>query len=179
MRVPPLVARAHEAARTLGFEKSCTDGDGALLHVLAARRGVLRVGEIGTGAGVGTAWLAAALPPGTPLYTCDPDARLVEAARSLFAEDEDVHVLHGDWREVLVPEAPFDLLFVDGGKAKRDVESVLGIVAPGGTAVLDDFFEIPPEQPDPLRDAWLDHPELAAIQLWTSPGRRAVVAVRR
>jgi predicted O-methyltransferase YrrM len=65
--VPPLVARAREAAAERGFEKSCRDEDGMLLHVLAARRGIARVAEIGTGTGAGTAWLAAALAPGTPL----------------------------------------------------------------------------------------------------------------
>ena len=45
--VPPLVVRARGVAEALGFSGSCTDEDGALLHVLAARRGILRVGEIG------------------------------------------------------------------------------------------------------------------------------------
>lgn len=57
MIVPPLVARAKEAAAALGFEKSCRDEDGMLLHVLAGRRGLERVAEIGTGTGVGVAVL--------------------------------------------------------------------------------------------------------------------------
>ena len=64
MTLPPLVARAKAAAEALGFDKSCRDEDGMLLHVLAGRRGIERVAEIGTGTGVGTAWLASALPPG-------------------------------------------------------------------------------------------------------------------
>ena len=55
MTVPPLVARAKAAAASLGFEKSCRDEDGMVMHVLAARRGIERVAEIGTGTGVGTA----------------------------------------------------------------------------------------------------------------------------
>ncbi len=96
----PAVARARATARELGFEKSCRDEDGALLHVLAARRGIERVGEIGTGTGVGTAWLASALAPGTLLYTAELDATRAAAAMSLLTEDPDVHVLTGDWREV-------------------------------------------------------------------------------
>jgi predicted O-methyltransferase YrrM len=176
--VPPLVVRARDLAEALGVSRSCTDEDGALLHVLAARRGILRVGEIGTGAGVGTAWLASGLRPGTPLYTCEPDERLAGAAAELFAEDLDVHVLRGDWRDVLVTEAPFDLLFADGGRAKDDPDAVLGLVAPGGTVVLDDFTW-PADAADPRRDRWLEHPEVAAVQLWTAPGRRAIIAVRR
>lgn len=179
MRLPPLVARAQAAAAALEFERSCTDEDGALLHLLAARRGLLRVGEIGTGAGVGTAWLASALRPGVPLVTCDPDGRLVASARELFAGDPDVHVLHGDWRDVLPSEAPFDLLFADGGRSKDDPDAVLGLLAPGGTVVMDDFFLVPPDEPDPRRDRWLEHPEVVATQVWTTPERRAIVAVRR
>jgi predicted O-methyltransferase YrrM len=175
---PPLVVRAQELAARLGFEKSCTDEDGALLHVLAARRGLTRAGEIGTGAGVGTAWIASAIRPGTPVVTVELDERLAKAAAELFADDADVKVLRGDWREVLPPEAPFDLLFVDGGKAKDDPATVLGLVTPGGTIVMDDFTWGPGE-PDPRRDVWLTRADVAAIEVWTSPGRRAIVATTR
>lgn len=175
---PPLVARAHEVAAGLRFEKSCTDEDGTLLHVLAGRRGIARAGEIGTGAGVGAAWIASALRPGTPFVTAEVDERLAAAAADLFADDPDVRVLHGDWHDVLVSAAPFDFLFADGGKAKDDHDAVLGLLAPGGTLVMDDFTWDPSE-PDARRDSWLAHPEVMAVEVWTAPGRRAIVAVRR
>ena len=76
------------------------------------------------------------------------------------------------------PEAPFDLVFVDGGDAKDDVDAVVGILAPGGTAVLDDFWH-DPALPDERRDSWLEHPLLATVEVWVTPERRALVAVRR
>jgi predicted O-methyltransferase YrrM len=176
--VPPLVARAKATAEALGFEKSCRDEDGALLHVLAGRRGVERVAEIGTGAGVGTAWLASALPPGSPLLTAERDERLARAAAERFADDPDVDVLHGDWREVLPAHAAFDLVFVDGGRAKDDPDAVLALAAPGATLVLDDF-SADWQRPDPRRDGWLAHPRLAAVELGTGQTARAVVAVVR
>ena len=139
MTVPALVGRARAAAADLGFERSCRDEDGRLLHVLASRRGIERVVETGTGTGVGTAWLASALPPGVPLFSAEIDPRLAQAAAELFADDPDVHVLTGDWRPTLPPQAPFDLLFVDGGGAKDDPDAVLGLAAPGATIVMDDF----------------------------------------
>jgi predicted O-methyltransferase YrrM len=96
----------------------------------------------------------------------------------LFADDPDVTVLVGSWRETLPGAAPFDFVFVDRGEAKDDVDAVIGILAPGGTAVLDDFW-FDPELPDPRRDAWLEHPSLATVELWVTPKRRALVAVRR
>jgi len=176
--VPPLVARAHAAAVELGFGRSCRDEDGMLLHVLAARRGVERVAEIGTGAGVGTAWLAAALPPGILLYTAELDERLARAAAALFADDPDVRVLAGDWRDELAPHAPFDLVFVDGGDAKDDPDAVIRLAAPGATLVLDDF-SADWDRPDPRRERWLAHPRLAAAEVGTGGTARAILAVVR
>ena len=178
MSAPPLVAWARAAAQALGFETSSRDGDGALLHVLAARRGVERVAEIGTGAGVGTAWLASALPPGVPVYTAELDPRLAQSASDLFADDADVHVLEGDWRVVLPPHAPFDLIFVDCTDAKDDPDEVLGLAAPGATLVLDDFSVGRPG-PDPRRDAWLAHRRLVSVEVGTGGGAAAVVATVR
>ena len=176
--MPPLVARAREAALALGFERSCRDEDGALLHVLAARRGIERVAEIGTGSGVGTAWLASALPPGVPLFTAEADADLAHAAAALFADDRDVHVLRGDWREVLSPAAPFDLLVIGGGHAKDDPEAVLGLAAPGATLVMDDFSaDCQPR--DPRRERWLGHPRVTTVELGTGSNARVLVAVVR
>jgi predicted O-methyltransferase YrrM len=175
---PPLVRRAHALAAELGFTKSCRDEDGALLHMLAGSRGVARAAEIGTGAGVGAAWIASALPPGVPLVTVETDTALAEAATGLFAGDEDIRVVSGVWREVLPAEAPFDLVFVDANDAKDDVETTLGLLAPRGMAVLDDFTPDWPG-PDARRDAWLAHPELAAVEVLTARTAATIVAVRR
>jgi predicted O-methyltransferase YrrM len=174
---PPLVERALALAARQGFERSCLDEDGALLHLLAGRRGMVRAGEIGTGAGVGAAWIVSALEPGVPFVTVEQDAVLATAAAELFADDGDVRVLAGDWRELMPREAPFDFLFVDARDAKDDPDAVLGLLAPRATVVLDDSW-FDPALPDPRRDAWLGHPELNAIHLWVTPERGAVVAVR-
>jgi predicted O-methyltransferase YrrM len=175
---PPLVDRARASAAQHGFTKSCRDEDGLLLHVLAGRRGVERVAEIGTGAGVGTAWLASALPPGVPLYTAERDPTLAQAAAELFAGDPDVRVLGGDWRGVLPPHAPFDLIFVDGGRAKDDPDAVLGLAAPGATVVLDDF-SARREEPDLRRERWRAHPRLAVAEVGTGATERALVCLVR
>jgi predicted O-methyltransferase YrrM len=176
--VPPVVARAKAAAAALGFEQSCRDADGMLVHVLAARRGIERVAEIGTGTGVGTAWLASALAPGVPLVTAELDERLAGAAAELFADDPDVDVLHGDWREVLPAHAPFDLIVVDGGRAKDDPDAVLALAAPGATIVVDDF-SADRKRPGPRREGWLAHPRLAAVEMGTGQTARVIVAVVR
>jgi predicted O-methyltransferase YrrM len=174
------VARALKLERELGFARSSIPEVGRLLHVLAGQRGRARAGEIGTGAGVGAAWIVSALPPAVPFVTVEQDAELAAAAAGLFADDENVTVLEGDWHEVMPPEAPFDLMFYDGGgkqSPERDGKQVVGLLAPGGTVVLDDLTPGRPG-PDPVRDFWLEHPALAATELLTTPSTAAIVATR-
>lgn len=180
MREPPLVARARALADELGFERSSVPEVGRLLHALAAQRGRTRVGEIGTGAGVGAAWIVSGLDPSVPFVTVEPDAERSARAAALLADDPNVRVLRGDWRDVLPAEAPFDLLFYDGGGKQRpeeDGERVIGLLAPGGTLVMDDLTPGRPG-PDPVRAFWLGHPRLAAVELTLSPALAAIVAVR-
>ncbi len=177
MQQPPLVTKAIGTAETRGFERSCRPEDGALLHVLASRRGTLRAAEIGSGAGVGSAWIVSALRPGTPFFSAEIDPELAAVAAALHADDPSVTVLVGSWRETLPPEAPFDLMFVYAKDAKEDVDAVVGLLAPGGTAFLDDFW-LDPALPDPVRDGWLNHSLLATVEVWVTVERRALVAVR-
>ena len=179
--VPPLVEKALALTERLGFERSCRPEVGRLLHVLAASRGRARVAEIGTGTCVGAAWIVSALPPQTPFFTTDIDSARAAAAKELFAADENVHVLEGDWRELLPPESPFDLVFYDATKQLRpqeDGELVAGLLAPGGLAVLDDLtpgFV----GPDPVRAFWFGRPDLAVTEILTTPESAAILAVRR
>jgi predicted O-methyltransferase YrrM len=110
--------------------------------------------------------------------TAERDGTLAAAAAELFADDPDVDVLHGDWREVLPAHAPFDLLFVDGGRAKDDPDAVIALAAPGATIVMDDFSG-DWERPDLRRERWLAHPRLAAVEIGTGDIARVIVAVVR
>jgi predicted O-methyltransferase YrrM len=178
---PPLVRRAVALAVELGFENSSITEVGRLLHVLAAQRGRARVGEIGTGTGVGAAWIVSALPPAVPFVTVEFDAARAAAAAELFAADENVTVLRGDWHDLMPREAPFDLLFYDGGGKQHpevDGEDVVGLLAPGGTVVMDDLT---PGRagPDPVRSFWLNHPRLTAVEVATTASTAAIVATCR
>jgi predicted O-methyltransferase YrrM len=179
LREPPLVRRALELERELGFGRSSIPEVGRLLYVLAAQRGRTRVAEIGTGCGVGAAWIVSALPPTVPFVTVELDETLAQAAAELFADDQNVRVLQGDWHDLLPTEAPFDLLFYDGGKQhpELDGEQAVGLLAPGATVVMDDLTPDWPG-PDPVREFWLNHPEIAAVELLTTPETAAIVGTR-
>jgi predicted O-methyltransferase YrrM len=177
---PPLVTRARALEQELGFTHSSIPEVGRLLHVLAAQRGRTRVGELGTGCGVGAAWIVSALPPAVPFVTVELDERLAGASAELFAADENVRALHGDWHELMPPEAPFDLLFYDGGGKQRpdvDGEQVVGLLAPGATVVMDDLTPGRAGH-DVVREFWLNHPEITALELLTTPEISVIVGTR-
>ncbi|SDK50788.1 O-methyltransferase [Streptomyces indicus] len=181
--VPETVTAAERFAAASGFTKSCSREVGRLLAATAAAKPHGVVAESGTGAGVGTAWLHSGLGPAARLVTVERDTPLATRADDAFADDPRVRVLAGDWR-LLVPYAPFDVFFCDGGGKRDDPEAVVGLLAPGGILVLDDFTpsaDWPPRfqgEVDELRLFYLTHPALTATEVLTSPGASAVVAVR-
>lgn len=183
--IPPLVRRAMDLAHRLDFKQSSISEVGRLLQILAAQHRSGRIAEIGTGCGVGAAWIASGMAPTASLVTVEIDAGRAAAAQSLFEAYPNVKVIHGDWHDILA-FAPFVMIFADGGKAKVDgVEILLNALIPGGLIVLDDLTpedQWPPEwlgKPDPVRTFWLNDPRLLATELLTTPSSAVIVAVRR
>jgi predicted O-methyltransferase YrrM len=110
--VPDLVERAYAVARQQGFPLSrdeappgapsaCLPGVGWFLAMLAASCHGGAIAELGTGAGIGAAWIASAMPGDCMLVTAELDGDLVAAAAQLFADDRRVRVLAGDARSAL------------------------------------------------------------------------------
>src|SRR5215467_16237794 len=104
---PPLVARARSLARQAGFPltrqeaagagpSASLPGVGRFLAMLAAGCAGGRIGEMGTGVGIGTAWMASAMPADCTLITTEIDPARAAAAAAVFAADERVRVLTGD-----------------------------------------------------------------------------------
>jgi predicted O-methyltransferase YrrM len=182
--IPALVRQATALAAELGFVSSCTPEVGRLLRVLAGACTRGRIGEIGTGCGVGTAWMAGALAPGVELWTVEIDARRAALARCLLRAVPGVQVLTGNWQTIL-PHGPFALLFADARAAKVETpESVVAALAPGGLLVLDDLTpedQWPPEwlgRADRVRAWWLNESRLAATEIRVTPSAAVILATR-
>jgi predicted O-methyltransferase YrrM len=171
------------------FDRSSTPEVGRLLAMLTAARPRGRFAEIGTGCGVGSAWIASALGPEAMFVTVENDEERAAAVGRLFAELPNLRVLLGDWHALLPSEAPFDLVFFDGGYWKRgdvtaESEDALELVAPGGVVVIDDLTPeaLWPEEwrgrPDPVREFWLEDPRLRAVEILTTPRTAAILATK-
>jgi predicted O-methyltransferase YrrM len=180
--MPPKAARAIELARELGFpltrseatgtEPSCSLPDvGRLLAMLAAATpNGARIAEIGSGAGLGAAWIASAMPAGATLLTVELDDARAHAVQQLFADDARVTVVHGDANEVIPAAAPFDLLFVDGGLPVGD--AVVDLVRVGGQVVVDDVTPTvkldaaaPYQTNDAKRALFFGNPRLQSVEV--------------
>jgi predicted O-methyltransferase YrrM len=178
--IPALVTRARALARDKGFPltreeagarpSASLPGAGRFLAMLAAGCHGGRIGELGTGAGVGTAWMASAMPADCALVTVEIDPELANGARRLFADDPRVTVLTGDARSLIAGHAPFDLLFADGGTGDRG--RLVDLLRPGGRLVMDDVtprLALPPDSPyrvsDPKREFFRTDPRLVSVEV--------------
>lgn len=182
--LPPLVVAAVAAARHAGFTKSCLPQQGRLLQVLAAGVGAGRIGETGTGYGVGLAWMASMAHPDAELFSVERDPSAAGQAEAVFADDRRVHVRCGDWRD-LAREAPFDMLVLDGGGQGKAEETPLDPadwLRLGGVVVIDDFTPMaswPPRHDGLLDEArlyWLEHPQLRTAEIRVTPNSASLVA---
>jgi predicted O-methyltransferase YrrM len=183
--LPPLVLRALGLARELGFPSSCRVEQGRLLHALAAGAAT-KIGETGTGCGVGLAWLASGRRAGVSITTVERDAERAGRVRELFADVPDVEVIHDDYTAIL-RDVPFDLLVVDGGGNGKQTPAVRPseVLSPFGSIVIDDFTPMaswPPTYhgaPDEARIGWLSHPELLCTEVRLAPDLSTIIGTYR
>jgi predicted O-methyltransferase YrrM len=144
-----------------------------LVATLVAAKPGGRIGEIGTSYGDGAEAICAALAGGARFVTVEVDPRRAAAARDRLAGTPAL-VLDGDWREVLPPHGPFDVLFADGGQ----YDGVVDLLAPGGILVKDDLTPGRAVEGDPVRELLCRDPRVRATEILVTPEMAAIVAVR-
>ena len=180
---------ADNTGATPGSDPSaCLDEVGSLLRVLVASLRKGRIGEVGTAAGVGTAWLASGLGSRATLTSVELEPRLARAASELFAPMPNVEVVTGDWYEVMPGRAPFDLLFFDGGGREalgsHNWRTLGDLLVPGGMMVLDDLTpeELWPatwrDRPDPKRELALRSGLFTAAEVRVRPDVAVLLMTR-
>jgi demethylmenaquinone methyltransferase/2-methoxy-6-polyprenyl-1,4-benzoquinol methylase len=178
--VPERVRIARERAAAAGFDLSCEDEVGRLLRVLAAAvRPGGRILELGTGTGVGLAWLVSGVEGRDDVaitsVELDPALAAVAAALDWPAF---VDLRCADALAVLDGVGDVDLLFADaqGGKTEGLERSILAL-GPGGLLAVDDMRRRPADgvhaslwpQLQEVRATLLGDDRLAAVEVdWAS-----------
>lgn len=176
------VQRAEES----GFELSCEPAVGALLAALAAsvpEQG--RILELGTGVGVGLAWLTHGLSTRDDVSVTSVDLDpAIQAIARRCAWPGYVRFELGDGTELLPALGNFDLVFADapGGKL-HGLDRSIASLSPRGILIVDDMDlsrHNDPELCDALahvRQALLASPDLLSVEL--SLGSGVMLCVRR
>jgi predicted O-methyltransferase YrrM len=182
--LPPLVSAALSLSGRRGFVSSTRNETGRLLATLAASKTGI-VGELGTGCGVGSAWLRSGATEQTKIVTAESDPQLAKAVAELFADDERIEVVSADWT-ALIERGPFSLLFVDAREAKLSARDVIAdVVEPGGFVVLDDFTPSAVWPPmyegrvDTLRQEWLMDKRFTTVEVMVAVDAAVLLATRR
>jgi demethylmenaquinone methyltransferase/2-methoxy-6-polyprenyl-1,4-benzoquinol methylase len=176
--MPSLVEEMEAAATAAGFTLSCEPEVGRVLAVLAAAvpagGAVL---ELGTGTGVGLAWLLSGLRGRTDVtltsVEVDPEVAAVAATHTWPSF---VRLEVGDAIEVVRRPQRWDLIFADapGGKWEG-LDSTITALAPGGILVVDDMApttyvdDTHRSKTTEVRHRLLTHPHLVTVEIaWSS-----------
>jgi predicted O-methyltransferase YrrM len=183
-RTPEVLGAIHKDTTELGFTMASEPKTGALLAVLAASKPGGRLLEIGTGTGLGTAWLLAGMDADARLETVDTDARVAAVAQRHLATDPRVtfHVM--DVAEFIAhsPRGQFDLIYADAWPGKfTQLDEALSLLRFGGIYLIDDLLPQPnwPEGHAPKVPALIDalerRPGYATVKLAWASGLMLVV----
>lgn len=120
--------------------------EGRFLETLVWLSGARRILEIGCFTGYSALSMAAALPPGGTITTCELDPERAAIARRHFEASpwaERIDLIEGPALESLrLLTGPFDLVFIDADKVSypRYYEAVLPLLADHGLIVADNVL---------------------------------------
>jgi predicted O-methyltransferase YrrM len=186
LRVPPAVKAAYERERELWFHQSSQPEVGRLLSVLAAMvpsRG--RVLEIGTGAGVGLAWIVHGLGQRNDVEMISVEINREQAALVQAAGWPDwVSIIVGDGADLIGTLGSFDLIFADTpGEKIYNLRPTIAALRSGGVLLVDDMNLPLHEHPErrarlmAVRDHIFGDPHLFCTELAFSSG--VILAARQ
>jgi predicted O-methyltransferase YrrM len=140
---PAVLPQLQQESRSLGFRLASEPLTGSLLRTLAASKPGGALLELGTGTGVGTAWLLAGMDPSARLTTIDNDPKVMAVARRHLSGDRRVtfHLLDAAGWLPAQPGASYDLIFADAWAGKYShLDEALRLLRPGGLYVVDDML---------------------------------------
>ncbi len=119
---------------------------GSLLRTLAASKPGGRFLELGTGTGVGTAWLLAGMDAGSRLDSVESDSQVLVVAQRHLGHDQRVtfHLTDGATFLARAPQRQFDFIYADTWPGKfTELDLALSLLRIGGIYFVDDLLPQP------------------------------------
>lgn len=146
LQLPPEFETIQTRTAELNFTMASEPFTGALLRVLAASKPGGQLLELGTGTGIGTAWLLSGMDAQSTLVSVDVNAEFQAVAREAFEHDRRLTLVDSDGAAFLWRQKPgsFDLIFADAMPGKYEaLDEALDLVKRGGFYVIDDMLPQP------------------------------------
>ncbi len=143
---PPVLAEILRDTKAIGFAMASEPLVGSLLRTLAASKPAGRLLELGTGTGVGTAWLLAGMDADARLISIESDSKAASLAQRHLATDHRLQLVIEDAAATLgqLPTESFDLIFADTWAGKyTHLDDALRLLKVGGLYVIDDMLPQP------------------------------------
>jgi predicted O-methyltransferase YrrM len=146
VRQPAPLGQIRARTTELNFGMASEPRTGVLLQLLAASKPGGRFLELGTGTGMGTAWLLSGMDAASTLISIDTNEEVQEVARASLGTDPRLKLMACDaagflWRQ---PKKSFDVVFADAIPGKYEArDEALAVVKVGGFYVIDDMLPQP------------------------------------
>ena len=161
-KINEIIHFINNKTKELGFDMASRPETGALLRVLAASKPNGRFLEIGTGTGLGTAWLLEGMDKNSKLISIECDKNVQSVAKEAFLNDDRLELIYDNGSEFLKNQIPnsYDMIFADAYPGKYEfLNETLNLLKPGGIYIVDDMLPQAdwPEDHFPLAKGVLDN----------------------
>ena len=148
LRPPRIIEAVEQKTVESGFGMPSSRRTCSLLRSLVGSKPGGRFLELGTGTGLGTAWMLDGMDDESTLESIDHDIAVQRVARLFLADDQrlTLHLIDGDEFIPSLVEAGkrFDLIFADAWSGKfRLLDETIGLLSQGGFYVVDDLLPQP------------------------------------
>jgi predicted O-methyltransferase YrrM len=145
---PGVIRAIEEATQAINFTMGSDLLTGSLLRTLAATKPAGMILELGTGTGLGTAWLLDGMDARARLITVDKNEQTAAIARHLLDRDARLSFVTmegSSFIDAMIQQSnTFDLIFADMQPGKfQHLAQTLSLLKIGGIYVVDDLLPLP------------------------------------
>lgn len=143
---PQIIQSINHDIEALGYENSCTIQTGTLLRTLAASKRNGSFLELGTGAGMSTAWILDGMDEHSTLTSIDRNPKIQNIAKKYFNNDNRITFITESVESFMKKyvEEKYDFIFIDFYPGRlNNIDPIISSLKIGGILIIDDLSPNP------------------------------------